>query len=60
MDYAQLQIERRCAIALCTFRNPPHGYMDRVTVKELDRFTAEVEADERMRAMNRGERGIED
>ena len=47
----QLQTERRGAVVLCTFHNPPHGYMDRTTVEELDRFTAEIEADEGVRAV---------
>ena len=50
-QYAQLQIERRDAIVLCTFHNPPHGYMDGVTVAELDRFTAEAEQDAYLRAI---------
>ena len=51
MSYAQLQIERRGSIVVCTFHNPPHGYMDRVTVEELDRFTGDVEADAGTRAL---------
>src|SRR5215208_5578930 len=50
-QYAQLQIERRDAITLCTFHNPPHGYMDNITVAELDRFTAEAEQDPDLRAL---------
>jgi enoyl-CoA hydratase len=51
MDYAQLRIERRGSMAICTFFNPPYGYMDRVTVEELDRFTTEVEGDAGLRAI---------
>jgi enoyl-CoA hydratase len=51
LDYAQLQIERHGPVILCTFVNPPHGYMDRVTVEELDSFTAEVEGGAGSRAI---------
>lgn len=51
MTYTQLQIERDDGIAVCAFHNPPHGYMDRMTVEELDRFTAEAEGDATLRAI---------
>ena len=51
MDYSQLQVEHAGPVAICTFVNPPHGYMDRVTVEELDRFTSAVERDDRVRAV---------
>jgi enoyl-CoA hydratase len=51
MEYTQLRIERDGAVAVCTISNPPHGYMDRVTVEELDAFTAEVADDEAVGAV---------
>lgn len=49
--YSQLRVERRGAITLCGFDNPPHGYMDNTTVQELDAFTAACEADAELRAV---------
>lgn len=49
--YTQLRVERRGAVALCGFDNPPHGYMDNTTVQELDAFTTECAADADLRAI---------
>jgi enoyl-CoA hydratase/carnithine racemase len=49
--YRQLRVERRGAVALCGFDNPPHGYMDHGTVQELDAFTAACAADAELRAI---------
>lgn len=51
MVYSQLRIERDGGVAVCAFHNPPHGFMDRVTVEELDRFTAEAERDAALRVI---------
>jgi enoyl-CoA hydratase/carnithine racemase len=51
MAYSQLRIERDGGVLVCAFHNPPHGYMDRVTVEELDRFTAEAEQDGALRVI---------
>lgn len=51
MTYSQLRIERDGGVAVCAFHNPPHGYMDRETVDELDRFTAEAEQDGALRVI---------
>ena len=48
---AQLSVERRGAVAVCTITNPPMGYMDRETVPELDALTRELEADDSVRAV---------
>ncbi len=51
MAYSQLRIERDGGVLVCAFHNPPHGYMDRVTVEELDRFTTEAEQDGELRVI---------
>jgi len=48
---AQINVERRGAVAVCTITNPPMGYMDSATVPELDAVTRELEADEDVRAV---------
>ena len=48
---AQLSVERRGAVAVCTITNPPMGYMDSATVTELDALTGELEADQSVRAV---------
>src|SRR5512135_3332705 len=48
---AQISVERRGAVAVCTITNPPRGYMDRETVPELDAVTKELEADDSVRAV---------
>ena len=47
----QVTIERRGAVAILTLTNPPDGYMDSVTVPELDAATFELENDRAVRAI---------
>jgi len=47
----QISVRREGAVAIVTINNPPMGYMDSGTVPELDRVTAELEADESVRAV---------
>lgn len=47
----QLTVDRRGYVALVTITNPPHAYMDRETIPELDAVTKELEADDSVRAV---------
>jgi enoyl-CoA hydratase len=47
----QVSVQRRDAVAVCTITNPPHGYMDRETVPELEAVTRELESDDSVRAV---------
>ncbi len=47
----QITVARDGAVAIVTITNPPMGYMDSATVPELDAVTAELEADESVRAV---------
>lgn len=48
---ARLRLDRDGAVAILRFDNPPKGYMDSATVEELDRATAELAADDAVRAL---------
>ncbi len=48
---SRLQVSRQGKIAVVRFDNPPHGYMDHVTVSELDALTAELESDAVIRVL---------
>ena len=48
---AQLAVRRDGAVAIVTITNPPLGYMDSGTVPELDAVTAELAADDSVRAV---------
>lgn len=48
---AQVTVEHRGAVAVCTITNPPAGYMDSATVPELDAATRELESDSSVRAV---------
>ncbi len=47
----QLSVQREGAVAIVTITNPPMGYMDSGTVPELGAVTAELEADDSVRAI---------
>lgn len=47
----QLRIERRGAVAVVRFHNPPKGYMDNATLEDLDAATRELDADDGVRAV---------
>lgn len=47
----QLKVERRGAVALVRFDNPPHGYMDNDTLADLEALTPELDADAAVRAV---------
>jgi enoyl-CoA hydratase len=47
----QVTVTRANHVALVTITNPPRGYMDATTVAELDVVTAELEADDAVRAV---------
>jgi enoyl-CoA hydratase/carnithine racemase len=48
---AQLTVERRGAVAICTITTPTRGCMDHETVRELDGVTQVLEADKDVRAL---------
>lgn len=48
---AQLSVRREGAVAVVTITNPPMGYMDSVTVRELDAVTTDLAADDSVRAV---------
>lgn len=47
----QLQIEQIGAVALVRFCNPPQGFMNSVTLDDLDAATAQFDADDSVRAI---------
>lgn len=47
----RLEVRREDGVALCTFANPPEGYMDGRTVEELTALTAELAAADEVRAV---------
>ena len=47
----QLEVRHEKGLALCTFANPPEGYMNGRTVKELTALIAELAADDGVRAV---------
>ena len=47
----QISVRREGSVAIATITNPPMGYMDSGTVAELDAATAELAADESVRAI---------
>jgi enoyl-CoA hydratase/carnithine racemase len=47
----QVKVELRGKVALCTITNPPHGYMDEETTRELNEVMEELAQNEAVRAV---------
>ncbi len=51
MEYEQLDVRREGGVAICAIRNPPSNFMNNRTVREIDGFVQEAEADESARVV---------
>ncbi len=51
MEYEQIEVRKENKVAVCTICNPPRNLMNSRTVRELEAFIQELEADDSVRAV---------